>query len=588
MSNQREIRPNTRGTNSSNAKKKRRKKRRAAGIGYVFLTVILLVATVGGLYVFKKYSPTKETMELSEYFDYFTENQAAVILNDEYSQEEGDTYAYSIFLNGTPYLELNWVKENLDDGYVYDSSEITLRYATDLEIYTATLGSADYLVDKSKSSLSHNVVVAQDGAVYIACDYLKLLTDFQYTTFENPSRILVETVGHENSITNLKGNTQIRKLNGPKSPVLEECLKGETVNVVRDTGSWSFVISENGVMGYIKNNKLGESQLSVVEASLPERNYKHISIGEDISLAWHQANGQSSIAEVLGSIGPVDVISPTWFYIKDNNGNIASNGSTSYVSYCHEHGVQVWGLVNNLEAEDVDTTYVLNTTSSRDTLVNNLIAQAITYGLDGINVDIEELSGNAKDGYIQFIKELSIKCEKNDIILSVDNYVPSGSSAHYNRPVQANYADYVIIMAYDEHYGGSQEPGSVASLGWVEDGVRNTLDEVPAEQVILGIPFYCRVWETKNDGTVSSSTYGLNNIQKYINNNNLTPEWKDEFGQNYAEFTKDDATIQLWIEDADSIKEKLKVMDKCKLAGAAFWKIGLDNDAAWNVIAEYL
>ncbi|MCF0126392.1 MAG: DNA repair protein RecN, partial [Clostridia bacterium] len=213
-------------------------------------------------------------------------------------------------------------------------NEATLRYATDSEIYTATLGSADYLVDKSKSSLSHNVVVAQDGAVYIACDYLKLLTDFQYTVFENPSRILVETVGHENSFTQLKRNTQIRKLNGPKSPVLEECIKGETVNVIRDTGNWSFVISETGVMGYIKNNKLGDTKLSVVEASLPERQYKHISIGEDISLAWHQANGQSSIAEVLGSIGPVDVISPTWFYIKDNNGNIASNGSTSYVSYC--------------------------------------------------------------------------------------------------------------------------------------------------------------------------------------------------------------------------------------------------------------
>ena len=231
---------------------------------------------------------------------------------------------------------------------------------------------------------------------------------------------------------------------------------------------------------------------------------------------------------------------------------------------------------------------MLNTTSSRDALVNNLIAQAITYGLDGINVDIEQLSGEASDGYIQFIKELSIKCEKNDIILSVDNYVPTASSVGYNRTEQAKYADYVIIMGYDEHYAGSEEAGSVASIGWVEQGVKDTLEEVPAEQVILGMPFYCRAWEIAEDGSISSSAYGLDAIQTFLKTNEITVSWDKTCGQNYGETIKGNTTYKVWVEDDKSLEEKLKVMDNYGLAGAAFWKKGFDNTAAWNVIAKYL
>ncbi|MBR5635768.1 MAG: glycosyl hydrolase family 18, partial [Pseudobutyrivibrio sp.] len=322
-----------------------------------------------------------------------------------------------------------------------------------------------------------------------------------------------------------------------------------------------------------------------------ERTYNHISIGNDISLLWHQVTSQAAngdIANVLANSGNVKVISPTWFYLNDNKGGIASIASSNYVSICHSNNVQVWGLVSNLENPDVDTTTVLNTTSARDTLVNNLIAQAITYGLDGINVDIEQLAAEAGDGYIQFIKELSIKCEKNDIILSVDNYVPTASSGVYNRKEQAKYADYVVIMGYDEHYGGSQEAGSVASLGWVEEGVKATLDEVPAEQVILGMPFYCRVWEINTEGNVSSTAYGMNAIQSYLRTNGVATAWDDSVGQFYGEYAKGDVTYKIWVEDETSIEEKLKVMDKYNLAGGAFWKKGFDTTGVWNIIAKYL
>lgn len=574
--------------------KKRRKRRRGIPRGYVYilggLIVILLAAVV--IYAAIKYTPTREHQELTDYFSINYENEAAVVLNNEYSETSADTgHAYAIINDGNIYLQLDFVKDYMDDGYVYDSSEITLRYATDSEIYTATVGSSSYTIDKQNVDFGYNVVLAQDDTVYIAAEYMKLLTDFTYTYFEEPARVFIEMAGLEKQVATAKGKAQIRVLNGPKSPILEDLEKGETIYVVRDTGKWSFVVSEKGVMGYMRNNKIGSQTTETVETTLSQRTYNHLTFNGKVNMAWHQVTAQAAndqIASVLAESGDINVISPTWFYINSNNGGLASIASSSYVSYCHSNGIQVWALVSNLEDSSVDTTTVLNTTSARDNLVNNLIAQAITYGLDGINIDIEQLSSAAKDGYIQFIKELSIKCEKNDIILSVDNYVPTESSEIYNREVQGNYADYLVIMGYDEHYGGSDEAGSVASLGWVEQGVKDTVDSVDASQVILAMPFYCRVWKESTDGSVSSEVYGMDGIQKYLANNEITTSWSDEYGQYYGEKTDGDATYKVWVEDENSLEEKLKLIGNYNLAGGAFWKLGFENTAAWNTIAKYL
>ena len=573
---------------------KRRKKRYRVPRGYIYIaaTVVLIMVLVVGIYAIKKYTPTKEHMDLADYFQLTYDNQAAVILDSEYIQPTEDVaHGYAMVDSGKVYLELGFVKEHLDDGFVYDPTEITLRYATDSEVYTANLGSNTYSIDKTNNSMDNSIVIAGDDTVFILADYVQLLTDFQYEYFDTPSRVLIERAGYVKQTATAKGKSQIRNLNGPKSPILEDVEKGEAITVVRDTGKWSFVVSEKGVMGYMKNNKISNQKEETTEATLPERTYNHISTGKDISLLWHQVTAQAAnadIATVLADSGKVNVISPTWFYLNDNKGGIASIASSSYVSTCHAAGVQVWGLISNLEDESVDTTTVLNTTSARDSLVNNLIAQAITYGLDGINIDIEQLEGAASDGYIQFIKELSIKCEKNDIILSVDNYVPTASSAGYNRKEQAKYADYVIIMGYDEHYSGSEEAGSVASIGWVEQGVQDTLNEVPAEQVVLGMPFYCRVWNIAEDGSISSKAYGMDAIQTYLNTNGVSTAWDDASGQYYGEYVKEGTTYKIWVEDEASLEEKLKVMDKYGLAGGAFWKKGFDSTGAWNVIAKYL
>ncbi|MCR4695461.1 MAG: glycosyl hydrolase family 18 [Pseudobutyrivibrio sp.] len=573
---------------------RRRKKRTIIPRGYIYIAIALLaiVIIVAGVYGIKKYAPTKEHMDLSEYFEKGFDNQTALILDNEYYEvTEEMAYPLALHMNDQVYLELGFVKENMDDGYVYDNSEVTLRYATDTQVFTALMGSGDYTVDKSNESLPYPIVIAQNDRVYVAADYMKLLTDFQYKYYSEPDRVFVEQAGLNKGMATVKKKGQIRKLNGPKSPILEDVTKGEEITVVRDTGKWSFVVSENGVMGYLRNNRISDIKETAVEKTLAERNYNHISFGKKINMAWHQVTSRdanSNIASVVADSGNINVISPTWFYLNNNSGGIASLASGDYVNYCHSNDIQVWGLVSNLEDASVDTSAVLNSTSARDTLVNNLIAQAITYGLDGINVDIEQLAGEASDGYIQFIKELSIKCEKNDIILSVDNYVPTASSQCYNRAEQAKYVDYVIVMAYDEYYGGSEVAGSVASLDWVSQGITDTLLEVPSDQVVLGMPFYCRVWKLEGDTVVSSEAYGMGKIQTFLKSNEISTTWDKVEGQYYGEAVSGDYTYKVWVEDEASLEEKLKLIGANNLAGGAFWKLGFDNDGTWNVISKYL
>ena len=283
------------------------------------------------------------------------------------------------------------------------------------------------------------------------------------------------------------------------------------------------------------------------------------------------------------------VISPTWFFIRDNEGNIQSIASQDYVDYCHQNNIEVWGLVENITyGSEIDITSILNKTSSRQNLVTQLIAQAIQYDLDGINVDIEALPGAAGEGFIEFVRELSIMCRRNNIILSVDNYVPMAFNQNYNRKEQGIVADYVIIMGYDEHYAGSEEAGSVASIGYVRNGIEKTLEEVPAEKVINAVPFYTRLWLTNPDGELSSSALGMNTAAKTVKNNGGTPEWSDEAGQYYAEFENNEGFYQVWLEEETSIEEKAKLIKEYDLAGIASWRLGYEKKEIWDVILKYV
>lgn len=549
----------------------------------VFLAVLIL-ATIGIWRV--RYAPSTERMSLASYYG-VSGKEAALFVNGEKS----DTEKAALVSEGHYYILLSELKSSLDDGYVYDDSENILRYATDRQVISVNKGDTYYTVGRSQEDLGQKILITGDGdKPYVAVDFADRFTDFTYRTGRRPYRLVIEKAGYSHKVTTISKDTEIRRFGGPKSRILADAKKGTKVTVLESYGKWSQILTNNGILGCVKDNTLGDISTEKNKKRLEARKYNHIRADGKVNLLWHQVTNttaNSGLDQVLSDAEGITVISPTWFRIADNDGGLSDIGSLDYVKKCHDKGVQVWALFSNFENKNVDTTSVLNTTSSRDNLVNNMIAKAIAYNLDGINVDFEQVSTDAKDGYVEFIKELSIKCENNDLILSVDNYPPTASSLHYNRKIQAQYADYLIVMAYDEHYAGSGEAGSNASISFVNKAVSDSLKEVPKSQLILGMPFYSRIWTTK-DGTLSTETIAMKNISSYIKSHNAQESWQDDLGQNYVEFSEDGATKQLWVEDEKSLALKLGVMKDNDLAGGAFWKEGLESDSIWEIIGKYM
>ena len=550
----------------------------------------VLALTIGVLYW--RYSPTKEHMDLSKFFVLSGDKDAAVIVDGEYDPDKkGAVVEGRIDGNQNAYLELNFLKTNFDRGYTYDENNGILRYATDRELITANLDSSSYTVGKSSKDLGKTILVKDGYDVFLSLDFIKLFTDIDYVTYPSPNRIAVSTGGLKTLNASITHDTAVRKNGGVKSLILEDAVKGEGVKVLENYGKWSKVLTENGVLGFVENRRLSDATESVNAKRLPEPVYNHITSDKKICLLWHQVNTQvqnSSISNILEKAKGVNVMAPTWYVVKDNDGNLESYVSTAYVKACHNAGVKVWATVNNIDIK-TDGALLLNTVSSRDTLVNNLIAAAISNDLDGINVDFEGLPAKAADGYRQFIRELSLKCEANEIVLSVDNYVPTASNAYYDRANQADYADYVVIMGYDEHWSGSKDPGSVASLPFVKKGIEDTKKDVPADRIILGMPFYTRVWQINNNGeAVTSDVLSMDNTDAWIEENKVVPIWDESLGQNVGEYKKDNLIYRCWLEDEQSLILKLQLMQENRLAGGAFWKNGQDKRSVWDIIITYM
>ncbi|MBQ9862502.1 MAG: chitinase, partial [Lachnospiraceae bacterium] len=372
-----------------------------------------------------------------------------------------------------------------------------------------------------------------------------------------------------------------------------EVSEGDVVEILEPMDDWTKVKTDNCFIGYVPNSKLGSDEVGISQKPLDlakEEEFSSLNRGKKINLTWHNIEypqDGNGLIEACANVKSVNVISPTWFWVNDNAGNLSSVANADYVNAAHKMGMEVWALVSNFHSgTDVDTYELLSYTSKRTYLINSLVEQTLFYGADGINVDFEQVPSKAGESYIQFIRELALKCHENNLVLSVDNYVPSEYTAYYNRKEQGLFADYVIIMGYDEHYAGS-EVGSVASMGWMKKGIEDTLKVVPAEKVINGVPFYTRVWMTEG-ANVTSEAVDMTVANNFLAKNGLTAQWDEETNQNYAETTIGNTKYQVWMEDADSIKVRLNVMNTFGIAGVASWKLGQETPEIWDLISAYM
>ena len=536
------------------------------------VAMVILVAILGIVtHVVMKYIPSSEKMDLNEYYGELADGEIALVIGTEKLEERG------LVDGDRVYLPLDVVNTYLNQRYYWDSANQQILYATPSELTSA-----------SASSEAGDKVWVKDGKVYLNLTYVQEYTDLDAYITKDPYRIAIQYKFKNIKTVTVKKNTSIRYRGGIKSAILTSAKKGEQLRLIEEMENWDQVATDDGYIGYIDKKMVGEAEKTKIERNFKKEKYSYLSMDSKVNMVWHQVTSTDAnayFADATANMTGVNVISPTWFYLTDTSGNIANIASADYVSQAHEKGLQVWGLIDNF-TQEVSTTETLSSTAARQNIISQLIQAAKDVGMDGINVDFESLSEDVGIHFLEFLRELSIECHKNNLVLSVDNPVPEDFTSHYDRAEQGRVVDYVIIMGYDEHYVGS-EAGSVASLPWVEQGIQDTLDEVPAKRVINAIPFYTRLWRTTG-GNVTSEAIGMDQAQQTIAENNVETYWDKTTSQNYGKYDIDNSTYQIWLEDAQSVAEKVKLVSKYDLAGVSAWKLGFENSGIWQVISDNL
>ena len=601
-------------------------------IGILVVVLVALIAVT--VHLIRKNTPSKTHMSLQKYFA-AEDGKAKVILNDQI------TDASALCDNGRYYLEITFVNEYLNPRFYWDNAENILLYTTSTAMIQTDLDSQDVYINNSKESKDYVTVKTDGQTAYVALDYIKEYTALDYKTYQSPDRVVIQNVYNKDiSYYDVKKDAALRVEPNIKSDILVDLKEKDQVRLLtedsqnakketsqemkadeQETAAAEFstpnkddtkekkegkkqktenkvdksfvqVMSESGVIGYVKKDRLGSEYTDQNETDFQEETYSHILMDDKVVLAWHQVTNQtanSQLANVLAGTKGVNVVAPTWFQTSDNKGNISSLASDAYVQAAHRAGVKVWALCDDFAA-NMKIGKVLSVSSRRQRLAKNLTAEAIRYSLDGINIDFENVKQENGNDFVQFIRELGIMCRNNGISLSIDNYPLRDFNAYYDRAEQAAVADYVITMAYDEYYSGSEQAGPVSSLSYVTSSISALDGVVPAKQHVVALPFYSRLWAEKTkDGKVdlSCEAYSMKGAQEVVADSKTALKWDEATSMNYLEYKKGKVLYKMWVEDEKSLEEKLKAVSDAGVGGMAFWKLGLDQAEVWEKIVKY-
>ena len=552
----------------------------------VILIIAIAVVGFGGM-VLEKYSYGTETADMDEYFG-VTGEELAIVLQDEIVEEK------AIARDGVVYFDLDTVQKYFNEGFYVDVAEEKLLYTTATQTIMAVFGAKEYSDKEGIHALEYAPCFAEGEVIFLAADFAKRFANFSYEAFERHLQVYTEWGTAQ--IMTINKDTQVREKGGIKSPILREIATGEEVEILEEMETWTKVKTSDAIIGYVENKRLEGLDTRVempVEDYVPEE-YASIQLDKTINLGWHAIGGPAgndTLGEAVTEGKGMNVIAPTWFSLTDNEGNFRSFADSNYVTKAHSYGLQVWAVWDNFNYKnetgaDVSTLAVLSSTTNRQRLVQNMVDTSLSLGVDGINIDYEGLTEECGIHYIQFLRELSVLCREKNLILSIDNYVPFNFNNYYRLDIQGQIADYVIIMGYDEHWHGSGDPGSVASIDYVSNGLDRTLEQVPAEKVVNALPFYTIQWKTEG-AKVTDQYLTLKNTVEFIARTGVKPVWDDVTCQNYAEWKSGDALYQIWFEDAESIKVKLNVMNAKDIAGVAVWRLGYGTAEVWALLEAY-
>lgn len=561
---------------------KEQQKKKAAPVLVVLILIVIVGAAGVVSFLINRYKPGTEYMAGNEYFNLTDENSVALIQNGELLEEQ------AVLIGGEPYAAYTYVESQLNSCFYWDEETKGILLTTSGGVQTLLPG--DAAVAKTPGG-QPAVQQESDGNVYISLDVVKEYTDLDYAYYSDPNRVVIRNEWDGVEQATVQSDTaQVRQKGGIKSLILADVQKGDTLLYLENLDNWCKVMTADGYTGYIRTEDISEPE--AIEARTAKKDsYERITRDHKINLVWHQSTSTESndaMAEMTAEMTGVNVISPTWFSVTDETGTISSLASADYVKLAHEAGREVWGLIDNFN-EAFDETTDLAYASVRSRIIEQLLAEAASCGMDGINVDFENLKEAGIPHYLQFLRELTSAAHAQNLVVSVDTPVPQAYTMYYQRGEQARFVDYMIVMAYDEHFAGSEEAGSVSSLPFVQQAVEEMTRVMPADQVICGIPFYTRVWTEKfGQSAIISEVLGMDGAKNYAKENQMTETWDASLGQNVATVETSDARYTIWMEDEQSMEEKLKVIQSADLAGVAEWKLGFECADVWSLISEYI
>lgn len=552
--------------------------------GAILTRLVITLLTVA---MIKKYTPNDAMMALNEYCA-VDETEALVILETTTHTER------ALLLDGGIYLRYELVSDLINPDFYLDEEENMLLLALPEELIRAQEGENVYYVNEKEESLGAPALKKLSDGWFVSTEFVELFSNVEFEYYDNPNRLVVHYQWVDFLYFDTVKEAVLRFEPSIKSEILVNLAAGETLYYIGGTGtggkSFIKVMTQDGIYGYVQRKYLSDSYYSALTSDYKAPEYTHITMEDKVRLGWHQVTvpeANANLEKVVKNAEGLNVVSPTWYRLADEEGTLSSLADADYVEKAHELGLQVWALVDNF-GKNISTRNVLSSTAKRTKLIERLMAEAETYGFDGINIDFETLAKETGPHFIQFIKELSIQCRRQGIVLSVDNYVPAPYNEFYDLETQGKVVDYVILMAYDEHYSGSAEAGSVASLGFVTEAVNNTLAKMPKERIVVGIPFYTRLWkETTKDGQLmlSSEALTMAGAESVLKQNNVEASWDAKTAQNYVEYEKDGAVYKMWMEDEKSLTEKLRVIAGADAAGVAAWRLGYESEEIWGLIS---
>ena len=519
------------------------------------------------------------------------------------------------------FFNINYIKANIDvneAGLVIYGDNIKTNYdpfVKDGGLYVS--------VDTISKTIDENIyydniatkviITTKDKVVKFKIDENKVSRNFEYSDIDTPAKLVngqpyidINLLKEEYNIKteyNEKTNTiVIDKLStsdipvnynlvnvysniSTKSDVLDILNKNDKVTVYTDSiehKSWYKIKTDKGIVGYISKNSV------TIQAEEKENVETEANENKDkIVMFWQYGSN----LDVLGKnkIEGVNVVSPTWYELKNSSGDISSKYSSSYYSKAKEYGYKIWPIITNgIDSASYsanDTSALLKSEYNRENFIKNIREIAKKDKLDGINIDFESMKDDDRELYTQFIRELTPILRNEGITVSVDFYFVK----YIDRQRIGDVADYVILMGYDQKGAWSSEAGSISSVKIVEEQLNSLINDskIESNKIILGVPFYTRLWTIKNvSEKTTTKIYSMQDCQDFITDNNITPVWDEDAGQNYAEVKKGDLTYKLWIEDKDSMKKRVELINKYNLAGISAWRKGLETEDVWQTITS--